>query len=329
MTVVRMPRFLARRIAWLPVAATFAALAGGLLAAGCGASPVTTTPPETATPAALVSAAVPGQPLPVPWAASPSRRDDAVPAPGTSALAALVMDEGSGAILYAKEPDRELPPASLTKIATAILVAESGRYEDVVRVDVDSRTMRGSTVMGLIPGDEFTLRDLTYGLMLPSGNDAALAIGRHLAGSDAAFVAEMNRLATRLGLQHTHFENPHGLGGTSHYTSAYDLAILSRYMMSFPEIRQIVATPFHRATGSRVIEMGTLNGLMWVRGVDGVKTGYTRTAGRTYALSAERDGHRVYVILLNAPNREGDGLALLEWAFANHRWSEPTAAALP
>src|SRR5205823_13637547 len=115
--------------------------------------------------------------------------------------------------------------------------------------DVDSRAMRGSTVMGLIPGDQFTLRDLLYGMILPSGNDAALAIGRAVSGSDAAFVEQMNALVERLGLNESHFVNPHGLNAVGHETSAYDLAVLARYAMTLPEFRTIVSTTAWTARG--------------------------------------------------------------------------------
>lgn len=276
---------------------------------------------------APVAAAYTGRPLPHFWAGRPAMIESARPAPANTALAAVVMDEASGAVLYEKDAHRQLPPASLTKIATAILAAESGRLDEAVTVDVDSRTMRGSTVMGLIPGDWFTLRDLVHGLMLPSGNDAGLAIGRALAGSDAAFVQQMNGLSRRLGLADTSWANPHGLGGASHYTSAYDLAILSRYYMSFSDLRDVVAKPSYSARGDRTIQMWTLNPLFGYPGVDGLKTGYTRTAGNTLVTSRVKDGNRIFVVILNDGNRAGDAWALTQWAFAAYRWPEPAAAA--
>lgn len=275
---------------------------------------------------ALLAAAYTGRPLPNFWAGGPTMAGGEMPAPANTALAAIVMDEASGAVLYEKDAHRQLPPASLTKIATAILAAESGRLDDTVTVDVDSRTMRGSTVMGLIPGDRFTLRDLLHGLMMPSGNDAALAIGRALAGSDAAFVERMNDLSRRLGLADTNWANPHGLGGGSHYTSAYDLAILSRYYMSFPDLRDVVANRSYSARGDRTIEMWTLNPLFGYPGVDGLKTGYTRTAGNTLVTSRVQDGNRIFAVILNDGNRSGDAWALTQWAFAAYRWPEPAVA---
>ena len=276
--------------------------------------------------AAFVSVAPPGHPLPSFWAGGPAMREAATTAPANAALAALVMDEASGLVLYEKDAHRQLSPASLTKIATAILAAEHGDLDRTITVDVDSRTMRGSTVMGLIPGDRFTMRDLLHGLMMPSGNDAALAIGRAVSGSDEAFVREMNQLSRRLGLTDTNWANPHGLNGTDHRTSAYDLAILSRYYMSFPDLRDVVAKGAYSARGDRAVPMGTLNPLFGYPGVDGLKTGYTRLAGNTIVTSRVKDGHRIFVVILNDSARSSDAWALSQWAFTSFRWPDVAAA---
>jgi D-alanyl-D-alanine carboxypeptidase len=259
--------------------------------------------------------------IPAASAPAPVNAGGAEP-PAISALSAVVMDEASGEVLYDRDAHRALAPASLTKIATAIVALERGDMDALVEADVDSTQMRSSTVMGLLPGDTFRLRDLMYGLMLPSGNDAALAIGRAVAGSDAAFVAQMNLLAARLGLRDTRFENPHGLGNRRHLTSAYDLALLTRYAMTFPLFRELAGTGGWKAEGSRTLWLGNLNTFLFTYpGADGVKTGYTRSAGKTIVASAVRNGHRLYAVVLNAPNREQDAAALLDWAFANFRWT--------
>ncbi|HXH20802.1 MAG TPA: D-alanyl-D-alanine carboxypeptidase family protein [Dehalococcoidia bacterium] len=245
----------------------------------------------------------------------------ATPPPEIAGLAAVVIDEASGAVLYDKDAHLRLPPASLTKIATAILALEHGNLDDEVTVDVDSRVMRGSTVMGLEPGDRFSLRDLLYGLMLPSGNDAALAIGRHLAGSDGAFVERMNGLLARLGLRESHFLNPHGLGRGEHLASAYDIAMLSRYAMSLPGFHELVNARSWVARGSRTIPLTNINTFLgYYPGADGVKTGYTRSAGSTLAASAARNGHRLFVVVLNSPARNEDARRLLNWAFTTYAW---------
>lgn len=175
--------------------------------------------------------------------------------------------------------------------------------------------------MGLLPGDRFSLRDLLHGLILPSGNDAALAIGRHIAGSDAAFVSAMNALAARLGLEQTRFANAHGLSARGHLSSAHDLALLARHAMGIPDFREIVGTTSHVVTGSRTITLSNVNPfLLSYHGADGVKTGYTWRSGRTMLASATRNGHRVYVVLLNAPEMEKDAQALMDWAFDSFLW---------
>jgi D-alanyl-D-alanine carboxypeptidase (penicillin-binding protein 5/6) len=264
--------------------------------------------------------------LPDPWAGAPQPKNDRIPPPpNIPAKAAVVVDEPSGAVIYDKNAHERLSPASLTKIVTLILALERGGLDEWVDIDVDSRTMRGSTVMGLIPGDRFTLRDLLHGLMLPSGNDAALAIGRYVSGSDAAFVEQMNLLSQRLGLTDTLWANPHGLGGgVTHYTSAYDLAMLSRYGMTLPGFREISTAPYWIAKGDRTLHMSNINNFLKLyRGADGTKTGYTRSAGSTLAASAWRDGHRIFAIILNSSSREWDAIGLLDWAFNNHKWQLP------
>jgi D-alanyl-D-alanine carboxypeptidase len=146
-------------------------------------------------------------------------------------------------------------------------------------------------------------------------------VGRHIAGSDTAFVAKMNQLARRLELQDTRFANPHGLGSRGHYSSARDLALLARYAMQIPEFRQIVGTGSYVAAGSRVLEMSNVNPFIGMYpGGDGVKTGYTWRSGRTILASATRDGHRLYVVLLNAPEMEKDAAVLMDWAFSAFVW---------
>jgi serine-type D-Ala-D-Ala carboxypeptidase (penicillin-binding protein 5/6) len=235
------------------------------------------------------------------------------------------MDDASGAVLYGKDADVRSHPASLTKIATAVIALREGNLDAQVTSDVDYHDLPGSSVMGLVRGDVFTLRDLLYGLMLPSGNDAAMVIGRHLAGVDDAFVAKMNELALRTGLSDTQFANPHGLTSREHYTTALDLAVLSRYAMSVPGFQHLALSKDWTAYGSRPLAFQNLNSLPGVYpGADGIKIGYTGRAGQTMVASASRNGHRVYVVILNAPNRDADAIALLDWAFANHTWPPTT-----
>lgn len=266
------------------------------------------------------SAVISGVPLPLPTRSAP-QLTGLEPAPIINARSAVIVDEASGAVIYDHNAYEPVPPASLTKIVTAILALEATDIESWVPVtDVDYRQMPGSSVMGLIPGDCFRMRDLLYGLMLPSGNDAALAIGRYAAGSDEAFVHRMNTLSARLGLTSS-FTDPHGLGSPDHRMSAYDVAMFSRYAMTIPRFREIVIALTWTAVGDRDLSMRNVNSFITsYEGSDGVKTGFTSQAGRTLSASATRNGHRLYVVLMNANDRYADAEALLDWAFANHTW---------
>ncbi len=245
------------------------------------------------------------------------------PPPQVAAASAIVMDEATGALLYELNPHIRLAPASLTKIATAMLVLEAGGLDREIEVhpDLDRYWLEDSATMGLEPGDRFTVRELLYGLLLASGNDAADALAEHTAGNVEAFVVRMNVLTRQLGLVNTNFTDPHGLGGPGHYSSAFDMARLARYAMKDATFREIVATETHIATGSRSIELYKLHPLLnYTHGVDGVKTGFTEEAGKTMVASVTRNGHCVYVVLLNAPSRAEHTIALIEWTFANYTW---------
>jgi len=287
--------------------------AGTILVINCGGAS------SAVTQAAITR--LPLQPIPAPTG-TPPQLVTTVPAPAHESSAAVVIDEASGAILYDLDSRTAYAPASLTKIATAILAVEGADLDAWVQNSVDSRNMPGSSLMGLLPGDCLQLRDLVYGLMLRSGNDAALAIGRHQAGSDDAFIDQMNTLLSRLGLSDSHFMNPHGLDQDGHLVSAYDLAMLTRYGMQIPQFAEMVQSTSWTARGSRTFWMNNINGfLSRYNGADGVKTGYTEDAGRTFVGSATRDGHRVIVVLLDSPDRYGEAGDLLDWVFENHTWN--------
>ena len=292
--------------------------AGTPLVLLCGGSPPAPAGPTSSSQSRSAGADIP---LPRPLGDAP-RLVSSEPPPEVAALGAVMIDEASGAVLFGQEEFTPLPPASLTKIVTAILAIEGSDLDGWALSNVDSRSLVGSSLMGLLPGDCFPVRDLLRGLLLPSGNDAALSLGRHISGSDEVFVRLMNTLVAQLGLQNTHFTDPHGLGSEQHLSSAYDLAMLARYAMTLPEFAEAVATPAWTAVGSRTIPLRNVNRfLSQYQGADGVKTGFTGEAGRTLIASATRDGHRVYVVLLNAPDRFDDAERLLDWAFASFAWS--------
>jgi D-alanyl-D-alanine carboxypeptidase len=232
-----------------------------------------------------------------------------------------VVDGDSGAALYGKNPHERLAPASLTKIMTAIVAVENGRLDDRITVDVDSNRLAAtteSTVMGLMPGQTVTLETLLYGLMLPSGNDAAIAIARHIGGSEQRFVQMMNDKARALGLQDTQFKNPHGLDVDGHYSSAYDLAAMSRYGMQNPTFYNLAVARHWTGDGFELWNLNRLLGLY--PGADGVKVGFTDNAGRCLVGSAVRDNHRVVVAVLRSMDPTGETRALLDYSFNGFRW---------
>lgn len=249
----------------------------------------------------------------------------AVSAPKLSARAAVVVDDASGAVLYDYNGRTRMQPASLTKIATAALAIDRGKLDDWVSVDFDfdDPGLDDASVMGLRRGDRFKMRDLIFGMLLPSGADASIAIGRAVSGSDAAFVKDLNAFMESLGLFDTHFIDPHGLGGPTHLSTAYDIAMLSRYAMRQPLFAEVAKSEVHKATGSRPIEVYNTN--PWAfnyDGGDGVKSGFTEQAGPTLSASATRNGHRVFVVVLDASQRNTDTTALMDWAFKTFCWND-------
>lgn len=241
--------------------------------------------------------------------------------PLPSAESAIVVDGDSGAVLYAKNAHVRLAQASTTKMMTAIVALEKGRLEDKITVNIDSNKLYNeteSTVMGLMPGQTVTLETLLYGLMLSSGNDAAIEIARHVAGSEARFVELMNAKARELGLRDTQFKNPHGLDAVGHYSSAYDLAILARYGFQHPRFYALSNTRHWNADG---FDLWNLNKLLAsYPGADGVKPGFTDDAGRCLVGSAVRDNHRVFVTVLRSNDTTQDSRWLLDYAFDSFRW---------
>lgn len=248
--------------------------------------------------------------------------DTAVPAPGISAKSAVVIDGDTGRVLYDLHAHERRAPASTTKIMTAILTIEDGNFDHIVTSDIDARMLVGSSVMGLRPGQQISERDLIFGLMLPSGNDAAIELAEAIDGSVDAFVARMNAKAAALGLQDTRFVNPHGLDARGHYSSAYDLAMLARYGMKNPTFAGLVGTQDWTLTPPSDYVLHNGNSLLErYPGADGVKIGWTERAGWTFVASATRDGHRLIVALMDTQDRDADATALLDWGWAAHHWA--------
>lgn len=242
--------------------------------------------------------------------------------PPIAARSYVLVDETSGEILSEFNGASRLPPASVTKIATAILLLELGHLDDTVTIDADFSSLDpDSTTMGLRAGDRYTLRDLLYGLMLRSGNDAAVAIARAVSGDETRFVNTMNALVARLELPDTHFTDPHGLGGPQHYTSARDLASLARYGFTLPGFAEVVRTTNWDTTGTQHMELWNSNVFLYnYDGADGVKIGYTEAADRTLVASATRDGHRLIAVVLGDSYVSTHATNLLDWGWASVCW---------
>ena len=256
---------------------------------------------------------------------APQRVSDAPP-PDVTARYVAVIDEASGQVLHGEDPHGRSGPASVTKIATALITLEHwgvDRLDEQVPISIDGDAMaaRGSTVMGLQPGDELTVRTLLYGLMLPSGNDAAEQLALTVGGERQRFIDWMNQKVASLALGDTHFVNPHGLDNRQHYSSAYDLVMLGREGMRRPDstFRDLARAQTFKGEGYTFTNLNRL--LPIYPGADGVKIGYTPTAGKTMVASATRDGHRVYVGLLHSADLPGDSAALLDWAWSSFRWA--------
>ncbi len=242
--------------------------------------------------------------------------------PHVTAPHVAVLDEASGNLLYAQDAFSRQAPASITKIVTTIVALERGPDIKTMYTTSVSATALvacdGSSVMGLEPDDHVKLETLLYGMMLPSGNDAAEQVAVSLAGSRERYVAWMNEKVGSLHLRDTHFVTPSGMDSDEHYSSAYDMALLGRYAMQNPEFRTLAATPFFVSDDYYMHNLNPL--LSSYAGADGVKIGYTDIAGRTIVASATRDGHRVYVSLMGSRNLAGDCVALLDWVWKSFRW---------
>ncbi len=230
-----------------------------------------------------------------------------------SARSAILVDAQTGRVLYEKNADEQSLIASTTKIMTGLLVCEAGELEREISVPPEAAGVEGSSLY-LKAGERITVRELLYGLMLRSGNDAAVALAIATAGSMEAFVGRMNEKAQALGLTNTHFENPNGLDAEAHYSTARDLAKLSVCAMQNETFRAVVSSKSFTENGRSFTNH---NKLLWrVDGADGIKTGYTKRAGRILAGSAVRDGRRLVCVTICDPDDWRDQQALFDYGFS-------------
>jgi len=276
-------------------------IASGLLLTGFGPPQLTDSdrsPTRRLTPAQLQA-----------WA-------EAQQAPDISASALLLYDVDADRVLYTRAPDDARPMASLTKLMTALLVLEADDLDATVTIKAGD-LVDGAT-MGLRMGEQLTVEALLWGLLIPSGNDAAMALARHTAGSVDAFVAQMNARAAELGLTASSFKNPHGFDANGHVSSPVDLLRLTQADRAYPLFLEIVSTAETTVAGHPLRSTNQFLGLY--PGATGVKTGTTPAAGQCLIASIERNGHTAITLVLDSDDRYEDVRAIYDYYQANYAW---------
>ncbi len=232
-----------------------------------------------------------------------------------SAKSAVLIDGKSGAVLYEKNSNLPLPMASTTKIMTALAVIEASKPEDVITVTKASCGIEGSSIY-LTEGEQLTVKDLLYGLLLESGNDAASALATGVFGSEKLCVDKMNELCSTMGLIDTSFSNVHGLYDESHKTTAYELALITSHALKNPLFKEIVSTKNYVTESGKMRYFSNHNRLLWsYENAIGVKTGYTSKSGRCLVSSAEKDGELYIAVTLSDSNDWQDHKDMLSFAF--------------
>ncbi len=254
---------------------------------------------------------------------SPYPASDGTPAPATFARAVMVQDADSKTILYEHNADMPMLPASTTKIMTALVALDT--YKDLsipLEVKVEDHAIGSS--MKLKKGEHISVQNLLYGLLIPSGNDAALALADNYPRGYDAFVEAMNQKARALHLSGTHYKNPSGVEQIGHETTARDLATLAKVAMENPVIAKIVSTPAITVTdetGKIMHHLESTDKLLGnIPGLLGLKTGWTENAGECLVSYVSRDGHKIISVVLGSTDRFGDTKALIDWAYAHHTW---------
>lgn len=225
--------------------------------------------------------------------------------PETYSRAIVVLDRASKAIIYGKNENDVRAMASTTKIMTALVLIENADLSKTIEVSQNAASTDGSR-LGLKTGDKITLNDLLYGLMLCSGNDAAVQIAETIGGSVEGFAEMMNKKALDLGLKNTSFTSPHGLDEDGHHTTAYELAILTDYALNNPTFAKVVNTKYYTVTiNGKSKDLSNTNELLgYLQGVNGVKTGFTNNAGRCLVTSTSRNGHQIICVVLGADTKK-------------------------
>lgn len=238
---------------------------------------------------------------------------------GLSAESYILIDASTGRVLCERNSHKKMPMASTTKIMTALIALEYGNLEDKVIVEKESVGIEGSSIY-LREGEDITLKDMLYGLMLRSGNDSSIAISRHIGKSTENFVLLMNKKAKSIGALNTNFTNPHGLHDDLHYTTAYDLALITKEAFKYSDFKNIVKSKSYLANREENNYFYNKNKTLWeYKGGDGVKIGYTMRAGRCLVSSASRNNMQLIAVSLNARDWFNDNYKLLDFGFNNYK----------
>ena len=217
-----------------------------------------------------------------------------------NARCAIALDKETKNVLFEQNAYEIVPMASTTKILTALIAIEQGDLDKEVTISKNATSIRGSKV-GYKTGENITLRELVFGLMFKSGNDAAIAIAEELGGSMEGFSEIMNHYARSIGILDSHFESPHGLDSNKHYSSAYDLAILAAKGMDYDLFREVVGS---KSIDNFTRDYNNINKILWMLpGANGIKTGYTGGAGKCLVSSVESNGKDIIIVVLNCPDR--------------------------
>ncbi|HEX4141168.1 MAG TPA: D-alanyl-D-alanine carboxypeptidase family protein [Candidatus Methylacidiphilales bacterium] len=251
------------------------------------------------------------------------------PPDAIQAKAVVLEDADTGEILYARNPDERLLPASTTKLMTALIVYEKFHMNGSVTVTEDDRAEPSN--IPVVPGETISVNTLFHALLIESCNDSARVLGRAVAGSDAAFVDMMNQRALSMGLFNTHFHNPNGLpapAGT-HFTSCADLMVIFKAVLKYPvlaEIMQTKAYEIHTESGTHILR--NHNRLLgYYPGMGPAKTGWTEASRHTYACEVTQNGHHLLLTLLDSPDKWHDAIILFNWGFARLNSETPENAA--
>lgn len=259
------------------------------------------------------------RPTPAPY---PVNRTGVYPGSDVSATSAVVQDALSGVYLFKRMSTMQLPPASTTKILSALVVLDAMGLDDVVTVG----DIKNGQTIGLVPGERITVENLLYGMLIQSGNDAGYALANAYPGGLPAFIGAMNKKAQDLHLQMSHFTNPVGYDDPAHYMTAEDLARLADVALQNKTLAKMVGIPqitISDVTHTYFHKLSNVNQLLGkIPGVAGIKTGWTEEAGENLVTLIDRGGRRIIIVVLHSKDRFGDTIRLIDWTFANYEWQE-------